>query len=91
MGRHRSPGVNTFYLFLTITAQEALIAKAVYVSGYVGVNSHTTPLSLKTGERMKVDQPRYSLLLLHIYAQEGTFSIAFSMIVRKASAEGEGG
>jgi hypothetical protein len=40
---------------------------------------------------MKVDQPLYSLPPLHIYVQEGVFSIAFSMIVRKASAEGEGG
>jgi len=43
VGRHRSPGVNMLDLIFTITTQVALIAKAVYVSGYVGVNS-TTPL-----------------------------------------------
>ena len=76
MGRHRSPGVNTFDLFLTITAQEALIAKAVYVSGYVGVNS-TTPPDLKKVERMKSRSTLYTVSYPCIYTRrKAAFSIA---------------
>jgi len=62
-----------FDLIFTITTQEALIAKAVYVSGYVGVNSTTPPLGyLNTG----IQSTRTQSLSLHIDEQEDSFSIA---------------
>ena len=61
-----------FDLIFTITTQEALIAKAVYVSGYVGVNS-TTPLigCLNTS----IQPTRTHSPLLHIDEQKDPFSI----------------